>query len=168
VLGIPWPFHQKYEEFNLRFYVTHQHGKEIRRGVVFLSEFVPNYGFTLMANVFAREKYRKYPMRHAIQANEEQVSAAYDFQVDGRWNSLSAVAEATEYKIIPGSLEDFIAEHYYGYNKRYGNRTLELQLKRPAWKYQKLLSFKVDCKFEDSIPRNLSPSFMKSPIRCNL
>lgn len=163
VLGIPWPFHQKFEEFNLRFYVTHQHGKEIRRGVVFLSEFVPNYGFTLMANVFAREKYRKYPMRHAIQANEEQVSAAYDFQVDGRWNSLSAVAEATEYKIIPGSLEDFIAEHYYGYNKWYGNRTLELQLKRPAWKYQKLLSFKVDCKFEDFYPKEFVPFLYEEP-----
>src|SRR5690554_4083447 len=114
VLGIPWPFHQKFEEFNLRFYVTHQKDKEIRRGVVFLSEFVPNRGFTLAANAFVREKYRQYPMRHSIEQEGQKISAAYEFQVKGHWNRLSATAEAQEQKIIPGSLEDFIAEHYYG------------------------------------------------------
>lgn len=163
VMGVPWPYHQKFEEFNLRFYVTHQKDKETRRGVVFLREFVPNHGITILANTFAREKYRKYPMRHAIKTEGNKVSAAYDFQVNGHWNSLSATAEAQQQRIKPGSLEDFIAEHYYGYNSWYGNRTLELRLKRPAWKYQKLLSFQVDCRFEDFYPREFVPFLYAEP-----
>jgi uncharacterized protein YqjF (DUF2071 family) len=163
VMGIPWPFHQRFEEFNLRFYVIHNTGGETRRGVVFLREFVPNAGITLMANAFAREKYQKFAMRHSIETSEEQVSAAYEFRVKGHWNSLSATADAREQTIIPGSLEDFIAEHYYGYNKWYGNKTMELQLNRPPWKYQKLLSFKVDCKFEDFYPRQFLPYLYEKP-----
>lgn len=163
VMGIRWPFHQRFEEFNLRFYVIHKTGGETRRGVVFLKEFVPNHGFSIMANTLAREKYRKYPMRHSVETSVGQVSAAYEFQVKGHWNSLSATAEAREQRIIPGSLEDFIAEHYYGYNRWYGNRTLELQLKRPTWKYQKLLSFKVDCRFEDFYPRQFLPYLYEEP-----
>lgn len=163
VMGIPWPFHQRFEEFNLRFYVKHQKGSEVRRGVVFLREFVPNYGITVAANSLAREKYRKYPMRHAVQPGIDSVSASYGFNVNGHWNHLEATAEKEELKIIPGSLEDFIAEHYYGYNRWYGNRTLELQLNRPPWNYQRLLSYKVDCRFEDFYPQEFVPFLYGEP-----
>lgn len=162
-LGIPWPFHQKFEEFNLRFYVVHKKKDKFRRGVVFLKEFVPNRGITLIANTFAREKYRKFPMRHLIHSGKDSFSASYSFKVKGHWNMLSAKAEALERKINPGSLEDFIAEHYYGYNKWYGNRTLEIQLKRPAWKYQKLFSFDVDCQFEDYYSAEFLPYLSAEP-----
>lgn len=163
ILGIPLPFHQRFEEFNLRFYVKHQKGNEIRRGVVFLREFVPNYGFTLMANTIAREKYRKYPMRNSIKTDADSVSASYDFKVNERWNRLGATAERQEHKIIPGSLEDFIAEHYYGYNRWYGGSTMEIRLKRPVWKYQKLQSYNVECRFEDYYPKEFVRSLYAEP-----
>lgn len=163
IMGIPLPYHQLFEEFNLRFYVVHKDKEETKRGVVFLREFVPNSGITLAANTFAREKYRKYPMKHAVRKMNGAVSASYSFEVKNHWNSVSAKAEALEREILPGSLEDFIADHYYGYNIWYGNRTLEIQLKRPAWKYQKLLSFGVDCRFEDFYPPPFIPFLYEEP-----
>src|SRR5690606_20263175 len=112
---------------------------------------------------FAREKYRKFPMSHSHETESNSISVSYAFKVNGNWNSIGAKAEKPEQKIVPGSLEDFIAEHYYGYNQWYGNRTLELQLKRPSWKYQKLLSFEVDCRFEDFYPRQFLPYLYEKP-----
>ncbi|MEX2594601.1 MAG: DUF2071 domain-containing protein [Anditalea sp.] len=163
IMGIPLPYHQLFEEFNLRFYVVHKNKGETKRGVVFLREFAPNSGITLAANAFAREKYRKYAMKHTIERLDKMVSASYSFEVKDHWNRVSAKAEALEREILPGSLEDFIAEHYYGYNKWYGNRTMEIKLKRPAWKYQKLLSFDVDCRFEDFYPPQFLPFLYEEP-----
>lgn len=157
VLGLPIPFHQNFEEFNLRFYVKHKHRGEIRRGVVFLREFVPNSGISIMANIFAREKYRKFPMRHSRQSKGNIYSASYGFKVKDNWNTLDATAREEEVDIAPGSLEDFIAEHYFGYNRWYGKRTLEIRLQRPRWKYRPLLSFEVQCKFEDFYPPAFVP-----------
>src|SRR5680860_106052 len=131
VMGIPWPYHQLFEEFNLRFYVVHQDNAETKRGVVFLREFVPNSGIALVANTFAREKYRKYAMKHRQERINGKVTSSYSFEVKDNWNTLSATAEDLEREIIPGSLEDFTAEHYYGYNTWYGKRTLKIKLKRP-------------------------------------
>src|SRR5690554_6065015 len=81
VMGLPIPFHQNFEEFNLRFYVRHQKNTESRRGVVFLREFVPNLGISLAANVLAREKYRKFPMKHSLKTYGDVHSASYAFKV---------------------------------------------------------------------------------------
>src|SRR5919205_26157 len=41
VLGAPVPFHQDFEEVNLRFYVRRVLGEQVRNGVVFIRELVP-------------------------------------------------------------------------------------------------------------------------------
>src|SRR4051812_16517941 len=51
VLGVPVPFHINFEEVNLRFYVTHNAGKETRRGVVFIKEIVPRFAISTVARV---------------------------------------------------------------------------------------------------------------------
>lgn len=37
------PFHSDFEEINMRFYVRRIHQGEVRRGVVFISEIVPDW-----------------------------------------------------------------------------------------------------------------------------
>src|SRR5712692_1245543 len=41
LFGCPVPFHQEFEEVNLRFYVRRQVSGGMRRGVVFIREIVP-------------------------------------------------------------------------------------------------------------------------------
>jgi uncharacterized protein YqjF (DUF2071 family) len=42
LLKVPIPFFGTFEEVNLRFYVVRKVGNEMRRGVVFINETVPN------------------------------------------------------------------------------------------------------------------------------
>ena len=50
VLGVPIPFHGRFEEVNLRFYVRRKAGDEWRRGVVFVKEIVPKPAVTRLMN----------------------------------------------------------------------------------------------------------------------
>ena len=77
VLGLPIPFHTRFEEVNLRFYVarTAPDGTR-RRGVVFIREFVPRAAITLIANSLYEEPYATLPMRHSIASGEGTLTAA--------------------------------------------------------------------------------------------
>src|SRR5712671_5141866 len=66
VLGAPVPFHQDFEEVNLRFYVRHVAGDEVRRGVVFIRELVPRPMVGGMARLLYREPYQVVPMRSKV------------------------------------------------------------------------------------------------------
>ena len=67
VKGIAFPFHQRFEEVNLRFYVKRQEPDgEIRRGVVFIREFVPRRAIAFVARRFYEEPYLALPTRRRI------------------------------------------------------------------------------------------------------
>ena len=56
--SVPIPFHRTFEEVNLRFYVQHINSTgERRRGVVFISELVPRFALSLVANTIYGENY---------------------------------------------------------------------------------------------------------------
>jgi hypothetical protein len=102
-------------------------------------------------------------MKHLINHGKDSISASYSFKAKDRWNSLSASAGLQNHDISPDSFEYFIGEHYFGYNKWYSNKTLELQLYRPPWKYHKLNSYDVDCNFGDFFPSRFLPYLSEEP-----
>ncbi len=64
VMGIPFPFHQDFEEVNLRFYVRRKTADGWRRGVVFIKEIVPRWVIAWTAKTFYNEPYVALPMSH--------------------------------------------------------------------------------------------------------
>src|SRR5579863_7187459 len=69
VRGVAIPFHTRFEEVNLRFYVTRTEKDGTRkRGVVFVREFVPRAAITLVARRMYEEPYATLPMQHLIAA----------------------------------------------------------------------------------------------------
>src|ERR1041385_7211042 len=64
VLGWAVPFHQNFEEVNLRFYVR----RGSKRGVVFIRELVPRYAVAAIARWAFNENYSCVPMSHRIEA----------------------------------------------------------------------------------------------------
>ena len=58
VKGFAIPFHTRFPEINLRFYVKQEINGVIRRGVVFISEIVPKPAISFVANQLYQEKYR--------------------------------------------------------------------------------------------------------------
>lgn len=164
----PFPFHQAFEEFNLRFYVVRKEKGRERRGVVFIREFVPKPSFKWLANTFAREKYECYPMRSTIEALGAELNAAYSFYAGGRWNTVGATAGSAAMNIERGSLTEFIAEHYYGHNKLSDHLTLEYRLYHPRWTAYPLKSIHVDCRFEAFYPPEFVPFLYAKPHSAQL
>ena len=63
VLGIPIPGYRRFEEVNLRFYVTPEKDTSIR-AVTFIKEIVPKRIIPLVANNLFDENYVTLPMDH--------------------------------------------------------------------------------------------------------
>lgn len=136
VKGIKWPFHVNFEEVNLRFYVRHFDGRQWKRGAVFVSEIVPKPAIAAIANTLYREHYKAMPMRHSInKLSADQTQYLYEWKFDGRWNNkLGGIVADKLSPIAPGSQEEFIFEHYWGYNKASKKSTMEYQVEHISWK----------------------------------
>jgi hypothetical protein len=78
VLGLPIPFHTRFEEVNLRFYVarTEPDGSR-KRGVVFIREFVPKTAITVIANSLYEEPYATLSMRQSIASTPSALAVSY-------------------------------------------------------------------------------------------
>jgi hypothetical protein len=66
----------------------------------------------------------------------------------GRVHSLEAAGYKPAQGIAPGSEEEFITEHYWGYTKRSDGGTAAYQVEHPRWQTYRLQSYQVDVDFE--------------------
>ena len=148
VCGVPFPWHQNFEEVNLRFYVRRRVPGESgwRRGAVFIREIVPKIVIATVARVLYNEPYLACPMRHRVTASADATEAVFDWRHAGRWHSLAVSAEGGEpLAIAPGSEEEFITEHYWGYNKQRDGGTMEYAVEHPRWRFWRGRDYRFDC-----------------------
>lgn len=133
VFGLAFPFHRHFEEVNLRFYVRHRAPEGWRRGVVFVREIVPRRAIATLARLFYGEPYIALRMSHAVAHDGDQLRCRYAWRRNGREEFVAALASGTPSVVAPGSLEEFITEHYWGYNQHHG-RTAQYQVEHPPWR----------------------------------
>jgi len=125
VLGFAVPFHQNFEEVNLRFYVR----RGSKRGVVFIRELVPRYAVAAIARWAFNENYSCVPMSHRVEAGNVQ----YTWKL-GAEQCVMSIETAGESFLPPeGSLSQFITEHYWGYASQKGGGCLEYEVQHPPW-----------------------------------
>jgi uncharacterized protein YqjF (DUF2071 family) len=137
LLGIAVPFHADFEEVNLRFYVRRKTERGYRRGVVFVKELVPRRLVALVARRVYGEKYVAVPMAHEIVLRSDGAPSrvVYSWTHEGASGRLRLEARSGLRSLEDGSLEEFLAEHYYGYVGRPGHATLEYAVEHPPWQY---------------------------------
>ena len=133
VLGIPVPFHCNFDEVNLRFYVRRSLNSEIRRGVVFIREIVPHWAIAAVARSFYNEKYVALPMRHKVIENSG-LQAEYRWRCGSKWNRISIKGVGDPQLPVPGSEEEFITEHFWGYSTLANGATAEYRVAHPSWR----------------------------------
>jgi uncharacterized protein len=145
VKGLAIPFHTRFEEVNLRFYVarTDPNGTR-RRGVVFIREFVPRAAITLIANSLYEEPYATLPMSHSIVATPDSLAVKYAWSHHRIGQSMAVEASPTPQPIEPGSEEEFITEHYWGYSKRSRGNTSEYGVQHPRWSVYPIRNFTIE------------------------
>ena len=129
VFGIAVPFHQSFEEVNLRFYVR----RGEKRGVAFIREIVPKYAVTAVARLVYGENYACVPMSHRVERNGSSVGAVYAWGSGPDSCSISARSLGKASIPEPGSLGQFITEHYWGYAAQRRGGTMEYEVRHPQW-----------------------------------
>lgn len=134
VCGIPIPFHCNFDEVNLRFYVRRSAGGEIRRGVVFIKEIVPRWAIAAVARSFYNEKYVALPMSHQIETHAAGFSAEYGWRSGSEWNRIRVNGVGNPLLPSPGSEEEFITEHFWGYSTLVDGATAEYRVAHPSWR----------------------------------
>lgn len=135
VLGAPIPFHQDFEEVNLRFYVRHSLDGELRLGIVFIREMVPRPIVGGMARLLYREPYLVVPMRSRVTPGPPP-DVDYQWNAEGgHWCRMAATASGEAQELVPGSLEEFVAVRHWGYNGEPGKNTLEYRVDHPRWRF---------------------------------
>jgi uncharacterized protein len=164
VCGIPIPFHRNFDEVNLRFYVRRSEISEIRRGVVFIKEIVPRWAIACLARTVYGENYEALPMNHRIETRAELgVSVSYGWRSHLGWNRLSMSTEGSPALPEPGSQEQFISEHYWGYTAQRAGETTEYRVEHPPWRVWKGSSAKLEGDIAEFYGRDLSTVLLSSP-----
>jgi uncharacterized protein YqjF (DUF2071 family) len=132
ILGFTAPFHQAFEEVNLRFYVR----RSSRRGVVFIRELVPRYAVAALARFAFRENYSCVPMSHRIQTDAEGnlVEAEYAWGLGPDRCSMQIETDGKSFLPLDGSAGQFITEHYWGYAAQPDGGCLEYEVQHPRWR----------------------------------
>lgn len=144
--GLPIPFHTRFPEVNLRFYVRFKTDEGWRRGVVFIKEIVPRPALALVARLFYREPYETMRMQHYLAERADAIEVNYSWRLQ-RWHHLSVIADNTPIPIAPNSHEAFITEHYWGYTRRKDERTNAYEVAHPPWDLYAIKAYDIDADF---------------------
>ena len=139
VLGLKIPFHTDFEEVNLRFYVRRFENGAWKRGAVFISEIVPKFAISFVANTFYNEHYETLAMKHFLKVHEYSREFIYQWKVDNNWNAIHVETHKNPIAIEVGSEAEFITEHYFGYNKVSEHETIEYQVSHPRWQQYEVI-----------------------------
>ena len=141
VLGVPIPGYRCFEEVNLRFYVTPDKDPSIR-AVTFIREIVPKPVIPLIANSLFHENYIAMPMDHTI--GDSEIAYAWGPQKE---HTISATIPANLSLSEPGSMNEFITEHYWGYAKAPKHTSLEYQVEHPPWIGDEVKDYSIQVDF---------------------
>lgn len=147
IFKVPIPSMGTFEEVNLRFYVTRKVGDELRRGVVFINETVPNKIVAWVANKLYKEHYTAVPTTHDWKFSKEEKEITYQWKVQSKWNSIKVIASTTKHKMEEGSIEEFIFEHYYSYTKASSKMSIEYKINHPSWEVNTIKDYQIQCDF---------------------
>ena len=166
LLGVPVPFHTRFEEVNLRFYVRRSMPDgSYRRGVVFLSEIVPKPAITLVARALYGEAYStsrtehywssRGPDRRAVRHGERPLEIRYGWHgprlrgngYRGMPQHIAVQAGNQRTPIGLGSLEEFITEHYWGYTPTRSGGTDEYGVEHRRWDVYPVQAYSLRCDF---------------------
>jgi uncharacterized protein YqjF (DUF2071 family) len=153
VMGLPVPFHQNFEEINLRFYVRRKAEEGWRRGVVFIKEIVPRAAIALVARWLYHENYVALPTGNVICRADDGTknieSVKYYWTFNKRAQFIEIVTRGAPIAFVEGSQEDFIGQHYWGYSSQKDGGTAEYRVEHPPWRIWQVQSSRLDCDVEN-------------------
>ncbi|HUR44540.1 MAG TPA: DUF2071 domain-containing protein [Candidatus Saccharimonadales bacterium] len=163
VFGVRVPFHVDFEEINLRFYVRRFADGDWRRGVVFIKEIVPRQAIAGIARWLYNERYVALPMSHEVAVQEAGIKVEYRWQHASKWQVMKASGNGKSITVQPGSLEEFITEHYWGYVLQKNGSALEYKVDHPRWNIWRAENAALDCDIATVYGAQFAPFLIEPP-----
>jgi hypothetical protein len=94
-------------------------------------------------------------MSHSIEREGDRLRCRYAWRRNGCDEFISATASGSPAFVTPGSAEEFITEHYWGYTARRG-QCAQYQVEHPPWRVWRA----TDALFEADVARLYGPGFV--------
>ncbi len=164
VMGFPIPGHRHFEEVNLRFYVRREVAGQVRRAVVFIRELVPRRAIALVARQVYNEPYLAVPMsRRSLVDTGRGGELEYLWRYRGQPFGMRATVDGRLEEPAPGSLAEFITEHYWGYTRQRDGSTLEYRVEHPRWPLWTVTSHSVTGAFTTLFGPDLGAILLGTP-----
>lgn len=166
LFGVPIPFHSSFPEVNLRFYVRRRMAEGWRRGVVFLCELVPKRVVAWVARAFG-ENFRCVPMTSRIDrigAGQAPSRVEFQWQFAGRPHRLAIkTAGQAPRPPEPGTLDQFIVEHYWSYTALPRRRPREAFVVHPPWQIAPATGVEFDADVRELYGPQFAPFLSRRP-----
>jgi uncharacterized protein YqjF (DUF2071 family) len=167
MMGLAIPFHENFEEINLRFYVRREADDGWRRGVVFIKEIVPRAAIALVARWLYNENYVALPTGHAIlrshdnPGNIESVKYYWTFRDAAQF--VEILTRGEPYPFDEGSEEEFITQHFWGYSAQKDGGTVEYRVEHPSWRVWRAQSCRLECDVENFYGKQFTNALKAKP-----
>ena len=149
VLGLP-TVPRKFAELNLRFYVRPARGNDDRKGVVFMRQMVSSRLVAFAGRVFFREPMLATPMTYKCEPPERENRRGrqrvyYRWIDGGHEGGLRVTAGGDSYFAEPGSLDEFLTDRYWGYNRTSAGRLRAYRISREPWLLVPVIDHELKC-----------------------
>lgn len=161
------PFTTATRKIHPRFYVRREYQGQWRRGVVFIKQIIPYYLVALAARRVYHEQFVAMPMQHSVEASDSRETlgqVSYQWRYHGIWGRMAVRSLGSMERANAGSVEEFVAEHYWGYNSQPNGSTLEYLVDRPQWRIRKAAGSTLECDVERLYGDEFAGSLSGSPI----
>jgi uncharacterized protein YqjF (DUF2071 family) len=160
ILGCPAPFWGSFPEVNLRFYVCRDTPQGLRRGVVFIKEFVPYYPVAAIARGLYNENYWHTPMSYEVTESR----AEYRWAFQGRENRMTVLIGGLPKMPDGDSLDTFILDHHWGYCTSRNGGCIEYEVDRIPWRTYPVGSFDLDIDTERLYGADFAATLSRPPV----
>lgn len=140
------PFHQMFEEINLRFYVMREVTPNVWRSeVAFTKLFFPKRTLTMVAKRIYKENYETYNMMHQWEEDDQHFHTSYGLN-KGKWHQFGVTSEKERQVILLDSPEYFFSKHYWGTSQINDRSSTIYEIEHPEWSTFKTV--KTDISFD--------------------
>jgi hypothetical protein len=126
----------------------------MRRGVIFIREFVPRKIIPLFANSLYNENYITLPMSSGLETLPGKINCFHEIQLNKKKYSLRVSADDKPFLPPEDSAEHFFKEHEWGFGKSKSGGKLVYRVEHPFWEIYPLEKYEMDFDFGGIYGRN--------------
>lgn len=141
------PFHDTFEEINLRFYVRRKlANNQWRSEVAFTKLFFPKRTLSIVAKRFYKENYETRKMLHSWEDRDHLLHTAYGLN-KGNWHRFEVITERNPQEIVTETPEHFFSKHYWGTSQIDRKSCTVYEIEHPDWSTFKTLDTHISFDF---------------------